>query len=116
MAADTLTSARETVLHFIDALNQEDFSQAKALSHADLSFVGVLGSRDGADAYFNDMQKMKLKYNVQKVFVEGDDVCVLYSIGMSGKEIPTAGFYHVDNGKVKTIQVIFDPRPVLEKK
>ena len=49
-------SAKEAVLASIRALNDEDFELAKRYISDDISFVGVMGSRQGADAYFRDME------------------------------------------------------------
>jgi hypothetical protein len=75
----------------------------------------VLGSRNGATAYFNDMEKMKLKYDVKKSFVSGNDVCLLYDITMSGITIFGCGWYHVQCNKINSLKVVFDPRPVIEQ-
>ena len=109
-----LTDAEHTVRSFINALNDEDFTSARNFTTDDMIFEGVLGSRNGADAYFNDMEKMRLKYDVQKLFKDGDDVCLFYNIEMSGKNIFCAGWYHIINGKIDSIRVVFDPRPVLK--
>ena len=106
--------AKEVVLACIEALNNEDFKTARTLANDDMSFVGVLGSRDGADAYFKDMEHMKLKYDVKKAFADGDDVCLLYDLTMSGKTIFGCGWYQVKNGKISSLKVLFDPRPFLE--
>jgi hypothetical protein len=79
-------------------------------------FDGVLGHRDGADDYVADMKKMKFKYSIQKAFADEDDVCLLYDIDMGGSTIFTCGWYKVRNNKIKSLKVVFDPRPVLEKK
>ena len=107
-------SPKDIVLSCVRAINQEDFAAARRLVSDDLSFVGVLGERHGADAYFKDMQQMRLKYTIRKTVAEGDDVCVLYDLEMSGKTIFVCGWYHVENGHIKSLRVIFDPRPVLE--
>ena len=110
------SSAKETVLTFIAALNEENFEKAKACLNDDMVFDGVLGHREGAAAYMEDMKKMKFKYNIKKAFEDGEDVCVLYDIDMSGKAtIFTCGWYKIKNGKIGSIKVVFDPRPVLEK-
>jgi len=111
----TEISAKEVVLSFVEALNQEDFTAARKYTSDDMEFRGVLGSRDGADAYFKDMEKMKFKYHIEKIFGNGDDVCLLYNIDMTGTNIFTCGWYHVEDGKIDSLKVIFDPRPVLEK-
>ena len=103
----------KVVLSLIQAINEEDFETAARFANDDMTFEGVLGSRNGAAAYFDDMKKMKLKYDVQKVFVDEQDVCLFYNLTMSGKTIFGCAWYHLDGGKVSTLKVIFDPRPFL---
>lgn len=107
--------AKEVVLAFIDALNKEDFTAAGNYLTDDMTFKGVLGSRDGAHAYMKDMQQMKLKYDVKKVIAEDNDVCLFYDLAMSGTNIFGCGWYHVKDGKINSLNVLFDPRPILEK-
>ena len=108
------TTPREAVLYLIKALNTEDFQKAKEFVADNFSFVGVLGSRDGAGAYFNDMEKMKLKYDIKNVFAEKNDVCIIYDLVIDGKTIFGCGLYHVEEGKVTSLRVVFDPRPLLK--
>lgn len=105
--------ARQTVLAFIDALNKEDFQQARTYVQEDFTFVGVMGTRNGAGPYFADMEKMKLKYTVQKAFEEGDDVCLFYDINMGKTTVFASGWYQLTGGKIRSFRVVFDPRPVL---
>jgi hypothetical protein len=115
---DSLKQADETkevVLSFIKYLNNEDFKAARDLVNDDMTFDGVLGSRNGADNYFKDMEKMKFKYEVKKAFAEGNDVCLLYDINMGNTTIFTCGWYHIKYHKISSLKVVFDPRPVLEK-
>jgi limonene-1,2-epoxide hydrolase len=114
METKTKNSSKEVVMSFVNALNSEDFDAARKCVSDDMSFRGVLGSRDGAEAYFKDMKNMKFKYDIKKTFVDGNDVCLFYDINMSGKTILTCGWYHVEDGKISSLRVIFDPRPVLE--
>ncbi len=109
-------SARETVLAFVNALNNEDFGRARQYADGDLSFVGVLGSRQGADAYFADMEKMRLKYDVKKVFADEHEVCLWSEIRLSGVAVLTASWYQVREGNIRSLKVVFDPRPVLAAK
>lgn len=109
-----MTNAGEVVLDFLKAMNTEDFAAARICTTDDMQFEGVMGSRDGAEAYFNDMQHMKLKYNIKRLFADGDDVSVFYDIAMSGKNIFSSGWYHVKDGKINSIKVLFDPRPLLK--
>lgn len=114
METNTISSAKDVVLSFLKALNESDFKEARNYVHDNLSFVGVLGKRDGADAYFRDMEKMKLKYDIKKVFVDRDDVCVLYDIDMGGTKVFTTGWYKVKQNRIESFRVVFDPRPVMK--
>jgi len=112
-AIPTASNAKEIVLNFINALNEEDFDSARTYLNEDMVFDGVLGHRDGADIYMKDM---KFKYKIKKAFIDGDDVCLLYNIDMGGKEkIFTCGRYQLQNDKIKKLKVVFDPRPVIEQ-
>jgi predicted ester cyclase len=107
------SKAKQIVLAFLNAVNKEDFKEARSYTADDLFFNGVMGKRNGAGEYFADMEKMLFKYDIKKVFTDGDDICVVYDISMKDKKIFTIGLYHFENEKIKTIQVVFDPRPLL---
>ncbi|HEY9044754.1 MAG TPA: nuclear transport factor 2 family protein [Ohtaekwangia sp.] len=106
---------REIVLKFIDALNKHDYVTARLYADDSMKFEGVLGSRSGAEAYFKDVEKMQLQYTLHKVFADDNDVCLLYDLPMSGVTIFCCGWYTVRAGKITSLKVIFDPRPVLEQ-
>lgn len=108
-----VSSAREVVLSCVKAINEQDFKIARTFVSDDMQFIGVLGSRNGAQAYFDDMEKMKLKYDIKKVFADGEDVCLFYDLQISGKTISGCGWYHVEDEKITSLKVIFDPRPLL---
>lgn len=114
-SATVENDAREIVFSFIEALNDEDFAAAKKYLSHDMLFAGVMGSRNGAEAYMQDMEKMKFKYDIKKTFINGDEVCLFYDIDMSGTTIFCCGWYQLERGKIKSFKVVFDPRPLLEK-
>jgi len=107
--------AKLIVQAFIEALNKEDFKTARSLVQPDMKFIGVLGTRDNADAYFADMEKMRFKYKVEKMVADESDAFVWYEIDMGKKKTVTCGWYHLKNGKIAELRVLFDPRPLLEK-
>jgi predicted SnoaL-like aldol condensation-catalyzing enzyme len=108
-------SAKDIVLTCIDALNNEDFAKARELVTDRFQFHGVMGSRDGADAYFADMKKMKFKYEIKKAIGDEHDVCVWSEMPMEGKPILVASWYRVEDDKIVSLRVVFDPRPLLDK-
>lgn len=104
----------DVVLAFVNAINSEDFDRAEKYVQDDFVFEGVLGTRNGAHAYFDDMKNMKLKYQVKKVFAEANDVCIWYDLDISGQTIAGCGWYHLEDNKITSLKVLFDPRPLLE--
>lgn len=108
----TTGNAKNAVMAFIKYLNEENFNAARRCTDESLKFEGVMGSR-GADDYFADMQQMKLKYHLLKTFADGEDVCVIYDITMSGVKVFSCGWYRVENNRITSIKVVFDPRPML---
>ena len=50
---------------------------------------------------------------MQKIFAEGDDVCLIYELITSAPPATslTCDWYHVERGMIKSIRVIFDARP-----
>lgn len=104
---------KDIVLAFIKAMNAEDFKTARNYADPEMDFIGVMGSRHGADAYFADMEKMKFKYEIKKTFADENDVCLWYDINMGAKTILSCGWYHLVNGRIREFKVLFDPRPLL---
>ncbi|RZJ26831.1 MAG: hypothetical protein EOO48_12635 [Flavobacterium sp.] len=56
---------------------------------------------------------MKFKYEILKVFHDPHEVCVFYNINTGGKKTFTCGWYQLLHGKIDSIKVLFDPRPLL---
>lgn len=109
----TSVNARVVVETLISALNYNDFNTARTLLADHFKFRGVMGHRDSADAYMDDMRSMRLKYKVHKVFADTEDVCLFYDLEISSRNIFCCGLYHVVDGKVESLKVLFDPRPLL---
>lgn len=109
------SAAKVAVLSFIEALNKENFDVARQFLTDDMKFEGVMGTRDGAEAYIADMKRMKFKYAIKKVFIDGDDVCLFYDINMGNATLFCCGWYKVTDAKISWFKVVFDPRPLLEK-
>lgn len=98
---------------FLAALNAEDFDKARTFLNDDMKFIGVMGTRDDADTYIEDMKKMRFKYSIQRLFADEKGAAVFYDINMGAASIFAAGWYELENGKIKTFKVLFDPRPLL---
>ena len=113
---DSKKDAKEIVLSLIDAINNLDFKTARNFLSDNISFSSPVGTRDGIESYIKDMERLKLKFHLKKVLADGNDVCLLYDFSVGSLNIFGCGWYQVENGKIHSLKVIYDPRPIFESK
>ena len=110
-----MADAAQVADGFFTAWTTKDFVRARSLVHDDVSFEGPLESFSDADSYLTSLQQLSgivTGAEKQKVFVDGDDVCVIYDLQTA--PVPssrTCEWYRVRDGKVAAVSVIFDARP-----
>jgi ketosteroid isomerase-like protein len=101
---------------FFKAWTTGDLATARSLLHDDVSFSGPIDSFDSADAYIGALQGLSqivARAEEQKVFVDGNDVCVIYDLvtNTPAGTAPTVEWYHVSGDKISAVRVFFDARP-----
>jgi ketosteroid isomerase-like protein len=100
---------------FFDAWTTKDFERARTLLQDDLHFEGPIDTFDDADSYMASLTQLSgivTGAEKQKVFVDGDDVCVIYDLKTG--PIPSSRsceWYRVSDGKISSVSVVFDARP-----
>jgi limonene-1,2-epoxide hydrolase len=116
------SSAKEVVMSYLKALNDQDFKAATSHLKDDMTFLAPIASHNSADAYLEGNERLRSKYGIEKVlyevkkvFVDGDDdVCVFFDFNIGSATLFASGWFHVANGKISSIRVVFDPRPIVE--
>src|SRR6516165_3730826 len=109
--ADTAGVAED----FFDAWTSKEFERARSLLHDDVSFEGPIDTFSDADSYLASLQQLSgivTGVDRHKVFVDGDDVCVIYDLKTA--VVPssrTCEWYRVRDGKIARVWVVFDARP-----
>jgi predicted SnoaL-like aldol condensation-catalyzing enzyme len=109
--------AKTVVLNYLKAFQQKDFKTARTLVHDDFSFHGPFRKFEGGDQFVEAITRMgpMLKaIHVNKIFADGEDVCVVYDFVTTNPAIgttPTAELCKVVDGKIKSTLLIFDGRP-----
>jgi hypothetical protein len=88
---------KEVVLGLGKALNDENFQIARRYVSDDMKYVGPFGSRDGAEAYLQEIERLRLKFDIP----------------VSGITLFACGWFQVNAGRVSSLRVTFDPRPLL---
>jgi len=105
-------SAKEIVLSYIKALDSHDYREAETFFGKSVKVKGPSGEEFNTPHEFIEMlQKYAGKYEVKKVFVDGDDVCLIYNFSANGANALMCSWYQLQKGKITSIQTIFDPSP-----
>jgi hypothetical protein len=109
-------SAREIVESYREALGKGDFASARNLMQDNMVFEGPLDTFNKADDYLAANKKLASiiqGIELKKVFVDGNDVCVLYNM-VTNTPAGTAfiaEWYQVKDGKIAYMRAVFDARP-----
>ena len=112
----THASANEIIESYQTALGKGDFATARKLMQDNMTFQGPLDTFNTADDYLESLKKLASivqRIDLKKVFIDGDDVCVLYDM-VTNTPAGTAfiaEWYHVTGGKIAALRAVFDGRP-----
>lgn len=110
-----MASPAEIVERYFDAWTSKDFPTARSLLHDDLSFSGPLESVNRADGLLQSLQGLSqivIGAERRRVLAHGDEVAVVYDLHTV--PVPSAAiaeWYTVRDGKIASIEAIFDARP-----
>jgi ketosteroid isomerase-like protein len=110
------TGSKAIADKFFKAWTTGDFDVARSLLHDDVSFSGPIDKFENADGYIGALRGLAQIVKAaeeQKVFVDGNDVCVIYDLvtNTPAGTSPTAEWYHIRDGRISAVQVFFDARP-----
>jgi len=109
MAASS--SPLEVVMDYIKALDSQEYDAAMNHLHDKVRIRGPAGETFGRPYDFIEMlRKYRGKYDIKKAFADGDDVCLLYDLRTNGPTVFMSSWYQVKQGKIVSIQTVFDPR------
>ncbi len=107
----TGTDPRDIVMSYIKALDSQHYDEALVRLHDKVRIRGPAGETFGKPLDFIEMlKKYRGKYDIKKVFADGDDVCVIYDLKTTGPTVFMSSWYQVKDGKIVSVQSIFDPR------
>lgn len=102
---------KEVVKSYIDALDRQKYEEAMSFLHEGVRISGPAGETFGKPLDFIEMlRKYKGRYDIKKLFADGNDVCVLYDLATTGPTVYMSSWYQVEKGKIVWINTVFDPR------
>lgn len=118
----TKESRPEDVVNaYLDAIAVSDFAQARrCLVDEGFSTRSPISSFDDADAFVADISRIAAildRIEQRKVFVDGNDVCVIlnYVTYMHKRQVtPVVHWMRIAGGKIVAIETFFDARVYVE--
>ena len=111
-----MAKAADIVQGFMGAMGKGDFVAARKFLDSNLSFQGPIETFHQADPHLESLKKLHHiveRVDVKKMFVDGDDVCLLYDMVTKTPDGTAfiAEWHHVTGEKISAIRVVFDARP-----
>ena len=103
--------AKAAVLSYIQAMGDRDYATARNYLGDNVRVQGPGGEAfRSPDEFLKMMEQQRGKYDIKKVFVDGGDVCLLYDFVTPRVTTFFCSWYQVKDGKISSIQTVFDPR------
>lgn len=103
--------AKGAVMSCIEAMEHRDYATVRNYLNDNVRVKGPAGeSFRSPDEFLKMMEQQNGKYNIKKVFVDGSDVCLLYDFITPKVTTFFCSWYQVKDGKISSIQTVFDSR------
>lgn len=112
----TVGTVSDVAATYFEAWKARDFTRLRSILADDATFDGPLGQAGNADECIAGLQRMSQMMTdivIRKTFVDGPDVLTWFDLHTNRTDpMPTVNWRHVENGKITSIRVTFDPRPL----
>ncbi len=108
-------SYEKLALAYLDAVAKKDLPRVESLVTADVRFVGPANTIDGVRdllAAFRRISAVHVRSDIQRVFSDGDEVCVIYDfVTDTAGALPAIEWLRFENGKIRSINLYYDQVP-----
>jgi len=110
------TDRKTLALAYLDAVAKQQYDRVEALLTPDLKFKGPAMTRTSAQDFLTALKRLAvihLRNDVKRVFVDGDDVCVIYDFvtDTTAGALPTIEWLSFDGGRIRAINLYYDRQP-----
>lgn len=103
--------AKDAVMSYIKAMGDRDYAAVRNYLGDNVRVKGPAGETfRSRDEFLKMMEQQRGNYEIKKVFVDGGDVCLLYDFITPKVTTFFCSWYQVKDGKITSIQTVFDPR------
>jgi len=110
------TNPKTLALQYLDAVAKKDLGRLDGLLAPDLAFRGPASTRTTARDFVAALERIvaiHVRTDVKRVFVDGDDVCVIYDFvtDTPAGAVPTVEWLRVEDGRIRAIDLYYDRVP-----
>jgi len=110
-----MPTPQSLVRSYLQAVGDKDEPQLRALLSEDVTFEGPVMAMQGVEnvlASFRGIAAVHERNDVQRVFVDGDEVCVIYDFVTDAVgRIPTIEWIRLREGRIAAIRLYYDQLP-----
>lgn len=104
---------KRVALSYLEAMTRKDFEAFGALLAPNVVFTGPATTLEGAPAVvaaYRRLCAMLVRNEPRKVFVDGDEACVIYDFvtDTAVGAVPTVEWLKLEGGKVRSIFLLTD--------
>jgi hypothetical protein len=105
---------------YLDALKSRDFQVLRSLMIDNTTFSGPLAKCENADECMEGLKglaSITTDIVIKHIWADDFDVITWYELYTSKtiEPLATCNWMHIENSKISSIKVVFDPRPLLTK-
>jgi hypothetical protein len=110
------TNPKTLALDYLDAVGKKELSRLDRLLAPDLAFRGPASTRTTARDFVAALERIgaiHVRTDIKRVFVDGDDVCVIYDFvtDTPAGAVPTVEWLRVEDGRIRAIDLYYDRVP-----
>ena len=110
------TDRKKLALAYLDAVSKQQYDRVEELLAPDLKFKGPAMTRTSAQDFLGALKHLAaihLRTEVERVFVDGDDVCVIYDFvtDTTAGALPAIEWLNFDGGRIRSINLYYDRVP-----
>jgi hypothetical protein len=112
----TTTDRKTRALEYLDAVGKQQYDKLEQLLAPDLRFKGPAMTRTSAQDFIGALKRLAaihLRNEVRRVFVDGDEVCVVYDFvtDTTAGALPTIEWLRFDGERIRSIDLYYDRLP-----
>ena len=112
----TKTDRRTLALEYLEAAGKQDYDRVEQLLRSDVRFKGPAMTRTSAHEFIGALKRLSaihVRNDVRRVFVDGDDVCVIYDLvtDTTVGALPAIEWLRFDGERIGAIDLYYDRLP-----